>query len=146
MEAKFTITRWDETTWDDAEPRLGRVLVGKTYTGVMEGTSTAELTTCQPSEEQAGYVGTERFTGTLDGRAGSFVMQHGGVVSAGGARNFGHVVPGSGTGELAGVGGSVLLAHERITLDVRFGDGRPGDVEPGNAETGDVQLGDVRGG
>ncbi|MFT7840747.1 DUF3224 domain-containing protein [Saccharothrix sp. BKS2] len=126
MESTFTITRWDDTTWDEAEPKLSRVLVEKTYTGVLEGTSTAELTTCQPSEGQAGYVGTERFTGTLDGRTGSFVMQHGGVVSAAGARSFGHVVPGSGTGGLAGLGGEVRLAHELITLDVVFEDVRGG--------------------
>ncbi|QFZ16756.1 DUF3224 domain-containing protein [Saccharothrix syringae] len=121
MESKFTITRWGETTRDAAAPALARVLVEKTCTGLMAGTGVAEPTTCQPSEGQAGYVGTERFTGTPEGRTGSFVVRHGGVVPADGARSFGHVVPGSGTGEPAGIGGEVRLAHELITLDVAFG-------------------------
>ncbi|WP_309117137.1 DUF3224 domain-containing protein [Saccharothrix sp.] len=120
MEAKFTITRWDETTVDDTEPKIGRVAVDKRYSGPMEGTSTAELTTCQPGETQAGYVGTERFTGVLDGRTGSFVFQHGGIVGSAGADRFGHVVPGSGTGELAGIGGTVRMSHELIELDYRL--------------------------
>ncbi|RKT70650.1 uncharacterized protein DUF3224 [Saccharothrix variisporea] len=120
MEAKFTITRWDETTVDETAPKIGRVAVDKQYSGSMEGTSTAELTTCQPAEAQAGYVATERFTGVLDGRTGSFVFQHGGVVGAAGAERFGHVVPGSGTGELAGISGAVRMAHELIELDYRL--------------------------
>ncbi|CAL9633157.1 hypothetical protein SUDANB95_06110 [Actinosynnema sp. ALI-1.44] len=120
MESKFTITRWDETTVDGTAPKIGRVAVDKRYSGPMEGTSTAELTTCQPAEDRAGYVGTERFTGVLEGRTGSFVFQHGGVVGAAGADRFGHVVPGSGTGELAGITGTVRMAHELIELDYRF--------------------------
>lgn len=121
MEAKFTITRWDETTVDETAPKIGRVAVDKQYSGAMEGTSTAELTTCQPAEAQAGYVATERFTGVLEGRTGSFVFQHGGVVGPSSAEQFGHVVPGSGTGELAGIGGTVRMAHELIELDYRLG-------------------------
>lgn len=119
MESKstFKITRWDQTVYDEAEPQLARVLVDKAYSGVMEGTSTAELTTCQPSEGSAGYVGTERFVGTVDGKSGTFVLQHGAVMSADGAEFWGHVVPGSGTGELAGISGTARLEHELITLD-----------------------------
>ncbi|XVV04716.1 DUF3224 domain-containing protein [Actinosynnema sp. CA-248983] len=120
MESKFTITRWDETTIDDTEPKISRVAVDKQYSGPMEGTGTAELTTCRPGENQAGYLGTERFTGVLDGRTGSFVFQHGGVVGAEGVDRFGHVVPGSGTGELAGIGGTVRMSHELIELDYRL--------------------------
>ena len=121
MESKFTITRWDETTIDETAPKIARVAVDKQYSGPMEGTSTAELTTCQPTEEQAGYVATERFTGVLEGRAGTFVFQHGGIVGAAGADRFGHVVPGSGTGELTGISGTVRMAHELIELDYRLG-------------------------
>lgn len=123
MESKstFKITRWDQTVYDEAEPQLGRALVDKAYSGVMEGTSTAELTMCQPSEGEAGYVGTERFTGSLDGRSGTFVLQHGAVMSAVGAEFWGHVVPGSGTGELTGLRGTARLEHELITLEYDLG-------------------------
>ncbi|GAA3872024.1 DUF3224 domain-containing protein [Saccharothrix violaceirubra] len=121
MEAEFDITRWEETVLDATEPPIGRVGVGKTYTGVLAGTSTGELTTCQAGDAGAGYVGTERFTGTFDGRTGTVVFQHGATMSPAGPVQFGHVVPGSGTDGLAGLTGSVRLDHGRITLDLRFG-------------------------
>ena len=61
-------------------------------------------------------------TGTLDGRAGTFVIQHGATMNPdGSAFQFGNVVPGSGTGELAGLRGTVRMAHERATLDYELG-------------------------
>ncbi|MEU5691529.1 DUF3224 domain-containing protein [Actinosynnema sp. NPDC020468] len=121
MESTFTITRWDETVLDETDPKLGRVQVGKTYAGSMAGTSTGELTTCMAESGSGGYVGTEKFTGTLDGRTGSVVLQHGATMSPEGPVFFGHFVPGSGTDGLAGVSGTVRLEHERITVDHRFG-------------------------
>ncbi len=120
MESKFTITRWDERIADEAEPKLGRVQVDKTYTGVLDGTSTAEVTTCQPVEGSAGYVAIEKFQGTLAGRAGTFVFQHGATMSPAGPEFYGAVIPGSGTGELAGLAGTVKMEHELITLDYRL--------------------------
>ena len=56
----------------------------------------------------------------LAGRRGTFVLQHGGVGDEQSQEAFGRVVPGSGTGELAGLHGEVAYAHDadgaRITL------------------------------
>jgi hypothetical protein len=88
--------------------------VRKTFRGGLEGESVAELLMCQadPSDlaAGAGYVASERFEGRVDGRAGSFVMQHGGLSGEGTPRTFGHIVPGSGTGDLAGLRGAVEIA------------------------------------
>ncbi|WP_433268576.1 DUF3224 domain-containing protein [Actinosynnema sp. CS-041913] len=121
LQSPFTITRWDEKVADETEPQLGRVQVDKTYTGAVEGTSTAELISCQPVEGSAGYVAIEKFRGTLEGRAGAFVFQHGATISAAGPEFYGRIIPGSGTGELVGITGTVRLEHELITLDYRLG-------------------------
>ncbi|CCH28190.1 DUF3224 domain-containing protein [Actinosynnema sp. NPDC047251] len=113
MESKFTITRWDET----ATGEFDRVQVGKAFTGVLEGTSTAELTTCQPVEGSAGYVAIEKFEGRLDGREGTFVFQHAATISPAGPAFYGVIIPDSGTGELTGISGTVKMEHELITLD-----------------------------
>ena len=117
VKAAFTITGWDESVYDSSPPVLARVEVGKTFTGPLEGTSTAQLLTCGT----AGYVASERFTGTLDGRAGTFLLQHGATMSSSGPTMFGHVVPGSGTGALEGLSGTVRMEHELITLDYDLG-------------------------
>jgi hypothetical protein len=60
--------------------------------------------------------------GTLDGRSGSFVLQHGGILSPEGTSSQGTIVPGTGTGELADVRGDGTIAADEdgnhtLTLD-----------------------------
>ncbi len=52
--------------------------------------------------------------GTLDGRAGTFVIQHGGILDAttGNATPYGVIVPGSATGKLVGLSGSAEYRHD----------------------------------
>jgi uncharacterized protein DUF3224 len=115
LEATFEITGWDQDDYDaPAEgPPLTRATVRKRYDGALAGESVAELLTCG----ELAYTANERVTGTLDGRSGTFVLQHGAWEGG----QWGFVVPGSGTGELAGLRGSVRMAHERATLDVELG-------------------------
>jgi len=115
--ATFKVTGWDQVAYDEqaAGPRLARATVRKAFEGELAGTSTAELLMCQADPASlaagAGYVASERFVGRLRERTGSFVMQHWGVRGDGGApRTAGHVVPGSGTGGLAGLTGTVEIA------------------------------------
>lgn len=113
----FEITAWDAQPPYDAPaegPPLARITVRKRFAGPLDGESTAELLVCG----EAGYVAGERVTGTLDGRSGTFVLQHGASAAPDGAPfQFGAVIPGSGTGELAGLRGSARMEHERYTLD-----------------------------
>jgi hypothetical protein len=104
--ASFEITGWDETTYDAPEegPPLARVTVRKRFSGPLEGTSVGEVLIAG----REGYLASERVDGVLEGRRGTFVLQHGGV----GDHAFGHVVPGSGTGELAGLSGEAVFAHD----------------------------------
>ena len=111
LEATFEITRWDAAPYDEpAEgPPSSRIVVGKTYSGALAGESLAELLTAG----ELAYLANERVTGTLDGRRGTFVLQHGAWEGG----QWGFVVPGSGTGALAGLRGDARLDHGRITLD-----------------------------
>ena len=59
----------------------------------------------------AGYVASEVVTGMLGGQNGSFVMHHWGISGGGGPqRTGGHIVPGSGTGDLAGLSGTIEMS------------------------------------
>jgi hypothetical protein len=111
--ATFAITSWDETTYAaaDAAPRLARATVHKTFQGDVTGNSTAELLMSQANDEAAGYVALERFTGRIADQAGSFDMQHGGITD-GSPHTVGVVVPGSGTGALRGLRGTVTFQHD----------------------------------
>ena len=85
----------------------------KTFHGALAGTSEGEMLTAgAPAAGSAGYVALERFTGTLDGRRGSFVMQHSGTMDGGKQALAIAISPGSGSGELAGIAGTA-------TIDIR---------------------------
>ena len=62
---------------------------------------------------------------TLEGRSGTFALQHSGVVDGADTRATGVVLPGSGTGEPAGLRGTVELTHDEsgavLTLDSELG-------------------------
>lgn len=56
---------------------LGRMRLRKTYSGDLVGSSIGTmLTAMTPVEGSADYVAIEQFTGSLAGRAGSFVLTH----------------------------------------------------------------------
>jgi len=90
---------------------LGRLSLDKIFSGEMAGTSQGEmLTAVTPTAGAAGYVAIERFTGTVHGRQGSFVMQHSGTMSPRGGQQLSiTVVPESGTDALRGIEGRFLL-------------------------------------
>lgn len=90
-------------------PALVRVVHDRRFEGHVSGTSRAELQTCVTGDGRFGYVGTDRFSGRVGERAGTFVFQHGGTRDEGKLRPFGFIVPGSGTGALAGIRGVATI-------------------------------------
>lgn len=90
--------------------RLGRMALSKTFRGALVGSGQGEmLTALTPFKGSAGYVALERVTGVLDGRKGSFVLQHSGSMQAGAQSLSIGIVPGSGTGELQGIEGALQI-------------------------------------
>ncbi len=57
----------------------------------------------------AGYVAVEFVTGALDGKRGSFALQHTGSMNRGAPSLSVTVVPDSGTGELVGLEGEFTI-------------------------------------
>jgi hypothetical protein len=111
--APFTNDRYDEEPYAEAEgAELSRVHISRTFTGELEGESTAELMIAK-SEGGGGYVGHDRISGTLQGQSGSFVFQHTGLMGPEGVTNSGTIVPGTGTGDLEGITGEgTMLADD----------------------------------
>lgn len=113
LTTQFEVTGWDPTVYDEADdgPALARVVVRKTFHGVVDGTSVAEVLTAAGPDGR-GYVASERFTGTIEGRTGTLVFQHCGLDDNNDPHTFGHIVPGSGTGQLAGLTGKITFVHD----------------------------------
>jgi hypothetical protein len=89
---------------------LGRMSLEKSFEGDLTATSRGEMLTALTAVKgSAGYVAVERVTGTLNGRGGSFVFQHTGVMNRGAQQLSITVVPDSGTEALAGISGTFTL-------------------------------------
>jgi hypothetical protein len=101
-------------TSDSAEDTpLGRMSIDKTFHGDLEAVSTGEMLSAMTGVKgSAGYVAIERVRGTLHGRTGTFVLQHSGTMTRGAPHLTVTVVPDSGTGELAGLAGSMRIIIE----------------------------------
>lgn len=92
---------------------LGRFSINKQIQGDLEATTKGEMfSSGDPRKGAAGYVAIELVTGILDGRQGSFALQHFATMGAGGSNMQVIVVPGSGTGELAGIAGTFTIRIE----------------------------------
>ncbi|MBG6182609.1 hypothetical protein IWX65_000542 [Arthrobacter sp. CAN_A214] len=123
---EFEITEWAPEPYSEpgSTGELSRVRAVKVFEGGITGTSTAELLMAG-NDVGAGYVASEQFTGTLGERTGSMVVQHWGVAEGTEAAASGHIIPGSGTGGLAGVAGKALYSQgpdgqHRLELRVTF--------------------------
>jgi predicted flavoprotein YhiN len=113
----FSVQMKPQGTPTDAPPGatpLARLSLDKVFSGDMVGTSQGEmLTAVTATPGCAGYVALERFTGTVHGREGSFVLQHSGAMSKRGGQQLSiNVVPDSGSGALRGIEGRFLLKIE----------------------------------
>jgi hypothetical protein len=87
---------------------VGRMLLDKTYHGDLAGTAKGEMIAVRTAQQDsAGYVAIERVTGTLEGREGTFMLQHSGTMDRGAQQLAIVVIPGSGTGALAGLRGTM---------------------------------------
>lgn len=92
---------------------LARLALDKRYHGALDATATGEmLSAVTPVKGSAGYVAVERVRGTLEGRIGSFVLMHTGVLDRGAPALVVQVVPDSGTGALAGLTGRLRIVIE----------------------------------
>ena len=89
---------------------IGRFGLDKEFHGNLEGTSKGEMLGAgNPATGTAGYVAIEQVTGTLNGRSGSFALQHFGTMEENKFNLIVRVVPGSGVGELSGICGSMII-------------------------------------
>jgi Protein of unknown function (DUF3224) len=89
---------------------LGRMSIDKQYHGDLEATAKGQmLTAFTDVKGSAGYVAIERVTGTLNGRSGSFVLQHSGTMTSSAQQLSITVVPDSGSGQLVDLAGKLTV-------------------------------------
>jgi Protein of unknown function (DUF3224) len=109
----------------DDGPDLVEIHVTETFSGDIEGEGVVRFLQAIREDGSASFVGIERVTGSIAERRGSFLLQDAGTLEGNLVQGDWFVIPGSGTGELAGLRGeggfeAELGQHASITLDYWF--------------------------
>jgi hypothetical protein len=104
--ARVTVQSSEATPYDQtAGPALREVRLSETFTGDINGDSPVRALELRRDDQSASLVSMQRVRGMIGGRQGTFVLQGQETVESGKIRATWFVVPGSGTGELAGLRG-----------------------------------------
>ena len=106
----FEVRMTSTATDTGATSTIGRFSLDKQFNGDLEGTSKGEMLAISTSVSgSAGYVAMEQVTGVLNGRKGTFALQHTGTMNRGAPQLSVTVVPDSGTDELVGLSGKLEI-------------------------------------
>lgn len=98
---------------DTAGGPFSRLFLDKQFHGDLAATSKGQMMGAgSPEKGVGGYVALELVSGTLNGRRGSFALQHNGTMEKGVATMNVTVVPGSGTDQLTGIAGRMTVVIE----------------------------------
>lgn len=124
--ADFEVSEWEPTAYqvEGTNSELSTVRARKIFEGDIVGTSVADLIMAG-NAVGAGYVASEVFAGRIAGREGTVVIQHWGLAEGEATASSGHIIPGSGTGQLAGMAGQAVFSQlpdgqHRLELRVTF--------------------------
>src|ERR1700689_1070509 len=102
---------------------LARYSLDKQYHGDLDGIAKGTMLTAGTDVKgSAGDVAMGRGTGTLQGRGGSFALQHSGTMAHGEQQQSIMVVPDSGTGQLVGIAGrlTVIIAGGKHSYEFEY--------------------------
>ncbi len=89
---------------------LARLSLDKQFHGDLDATSQGKMMAAGDGTTSGAYVALEKVTGKLHGRSGTFVLVHRALMVDGLPQEWTvAVVPGSGTGELAGLGEAMTI-------------------------------------
>ncbi len=104
----FEVTSMGEDPYEefDGGTKLTHATGVQAFRGDIDGEGAVHWLMFYRADKTATFVGLQRITGSIDGRQGTFVLAADGDHGAGSSRITWKVLPGSGSGELAGIAGT----------------------------------------
>ena len=112
-EGSFTVQLTPMSADDPALEVPGRMAIAKQFAGALAGTSHGQMLAAMGAVKgSAGYVAIEVVSATLDGKTGTFALQHLGIADRGAQTLTCRVIPDSGTDGMAGLVGEMQIVVE----------------------------------
>jgi hypothetical protein len=131
--APYSVKKWTENTIQvlSLKTKTTKASVEYGFEGDLNGTGAVEYLMYyssfdekDPHASTATYVGMITFTGTINGKSGTFVMEDHGAFEGGAAISQLKIIDGSGTGGLAKIKGTGSYHADKkgfqLTLDCEF--------------------------
>lgn len=105
--ARIEVHTYEPLTYEDSGggTDLVEIHVTESFHGDIEGQGVVRFLQAMRADGSASFVGIERVTGSVGGRSGTFLLQDVGTVEGSVVSGMWFVIPGSGTGDLAGLRG-----------------------------------------
>ena len=108
-EGTYTVASWEEDTFQDLagqEEKLTKARMGFQLSGDLAGDLVSDTLMYYREDGTAEYTGLQHVSAQIAGKTGTCVMVADGAFADGTASGNWRVIPGSGTGGLAGLRGS----------------------------------------
>ena len=106
------------------ESPVGRMSIDKQFQGDLVGTSKGQMimASSESVKGSAGYVAIEKITATLNGRRGTFYLQHTGTMNRGVGDLIITVIPDTGTDQLVGLRGkmNIIIADGKHSYEFDY--------------------------
>jgi hypothetical protein len=102
---------------------FSRLFLDKQFHGSLAATSKGQMLGAETAVPGSGaYVALELVSGTLNGRRGSFILQHNGTMAKGVPTLSVTVVPDSGTEQLIGLSGrmTIIIADGKHSYELEY--------------------------
>ena len=99
---------------------LSRMTIDKQFRGDLDATSKGEMLAFRGDQGSAGYVAMEQVVGTLHEKRGTFVLQHSSTLTRGAPTQSITVVPDTGTDQLVGLTGRMVVIIQGKTHSYDF--------------------------
>ena len=102
--------RFDVKLIPEKDSPVGRHVIDKQYHGDLQAIGKGEMLSAMGTVAGSGtYVAIEKVSGTLGGKKGDFALHHVGTMTRGKQSLTISVIPDSGTGELTGLTGTMII-------------------------------------
>ncbi len=102
----------DLSPQEDVGSPAGRMLIKKTYLGDMNGSGIGQMISKRTENGTAVYYAIEEFSGSVKDKSGGLTLVHKGHMSKESHSLEVTILQGSGSGELHGISGSMLIVQD----------------------------------
>ena len=93
----------------DEDAPAGRMIINKTYSGDLIGSGVGQMISKRTAAGSAAYYAIEEFTGSINGKSGTFTLVHKGFMSKESQSLDVLILDGSGSGELKNITGTMEI-------------------------------------